>query len=78
MINTVVTPGSTTVQWSYCDAFASSAMSIYANASSWHPGGINVLFADGSVKAVKPTISQYIWWALGTVANGEVVSADQY
>jgi len=45
---------------------------------SFHPGGVNTLFGDGSVKFVKNTISQLTWWALGTKAGGEVISADQY
>ncbi len=47
-------------------------------ASSYHPGGVNVMFADGSVKFIKSTISRSTWWALGTRAGGEVVSADSY
>jgi prepilin-type N-terminal cleavage/methylation domain-containing protein/prepilin-type processing-associated H-X9-DG protein len=46
--------------------------------SSQHPGGINVAFADGSVRFVKNTISTTTWWALNTIKNGEVVSADSY
>ena len=34
--------------------------------------------ADGSVKFVKDTINRMTWWALGTKAGGEVVSADAY
>jgi prepilin-type N-terminal cleavage/methylation domain-containing protein/prepilin-type processing-associated H-X9-DG protein len=49
-----------------------------ATASSRHPGGVNVLMADGSVKFIKSTVSNVTWWALGTAANGEVVSADSY
>jgi prepilin-type N-terminal cleavage/methylation domain-containing protein/prepilin-type processing-associated H-X9-DG protein len=78
MVITVVVPNSTTSLWSYCDLFSSSSVDVYANAQSYHPSGVNVLFTDGSVKSVKGTIAQYIWWALGTVAGGEVVSADQY
>ncbi len=48
------------------------------SASSRHPGGVNVLFADGSVKFIKDSVSPNIWWALGTRAGGEVVSADSY
>jgi prepilin-type N-terminal cleavage/methylation domain-containing protein/prepilin-type processing-associated H-X9-DG protein len=77
-MTTIVVPNSTTSTWAYCDVYNSSTMGLYANADSYHPGGVNTLFCDGSVKAIKNTISQYIWWALGTVANGEVVSADQY
>jgi len=47
-------------------------------ASSNHPGGVNTLFGDGSVKYIKNTISPVTWRALGTVAGGEVISADSY
>jgi prepilin-type N-terminal cleavage/methylation domain-containing protein/prepilin-type processing-associated H-X9-DG protein len=46
--------------------------------SSNHPGGVNVGFADGSVKFIKDTINLPVWWALGTRAGGEILSADQY
>jgi prepilin-type N-terminal cleavage/methylation domain-containing protein/prepilin-type processing-associated H-X9-DG protein len=46
--------------------------------SSNHPGGVNVLFGDGSVKFIKSTISLPTWRALGTRDGGEVVSADSY
>jgi prepilin-type processing-associated H-X9-DG protein len=46
--------------------------------SSMHPGGVNVVFTDGSVHFVKSTISYLTWWALATRAGGEVISADQY
>jgi prepilin-type N-terminal cleavage/methylation domain-containing protein/prepilin-type processing-associated H-X9-DG protein len=45
--------------------------------SSRHPGGVNVVFADGSVHFLKSTVSVPIWWALATRAGGEVISADQ-
>jgi prepilin-type processing-associated H-X9-DG protein len=76
--NSVVTPNSTTSPWGYCDNAPSSSHGVYDNAASYHPAGVNSLFADGSVKCIKSTIGQTIWWAIGTVANGEVVSADQY
>jgi prepilin-type N-terminal cleavage/methylation domain-containing protein len=47
-------------------------------ASSRHPDIVNVALADGSVRPVKSTIGLSVWWALGTRAGGEVVSADQY
>jgi len=49
-----------------------------ANASSLHPGGVNVAMTDGSVRFVKDTINQGTWAALGTRAGGEVLSADSY
>jgi prepilin-type processing-associated H-X9-DG protein len=47
-------------------------------ASSYHPGGVNTLFADGSVKFVKSSVSPVTWRNLGTIAGGEVVSSDAY
>jgi prepilin-type N-terminal cleavage/methylation domain-containing protein/prepilin-type processing-associated H-X9-DG protein len=45
---------------------------------SRHPGGANMLFADGSVHFIKATISRAIYAALGSRAGNEVVSADSY
>ena len=50
----------------------------YQNANSNHPGGANFLFADGSVHFLKSSISIKTYWALGTKANGEVISSDSY
>jgi len=47
-------------------------------ASSYHPGGVNAAFMDGSVKFIKSTINGKTWGALATPAGGEVVSADSY
>jgi prepilin-type processing-associated H-X9-DG protein len=47
-------------------------------ARSYHPGGVNALFADGSVKFIKSTIDGNTWRALGTINGGEVLSADAY
>jgi prepilin-type N-terminal cleavage/methylation domain-containing protein/prepilin-type processing-associated H-X9-DG protein len=47
-------------------------------ARSYHPGGVNVLFGDGSVHFVKSTINWMTWRALGTIGSGEVVSSDAY
>ena len=40
---------------------------------SFHPGGVQSLLADGSVRFVPQTIAGSVWRALGTVAGGEVV-----
>jgi prepilin-type N-terminal cleavage/methylation domain-containing protein/prepilin-type processing-associated H-X9-DG protein len=47
-------------------------------ASSRHPGGVNVAFADGSVRFVKSSVGYSPWYAIATVNGGEVVSADAY
>jgi prepilin-type N-terminal cleavage/methylation domain-containing protein/prepilin-type processing-associated H-X9-DG protein len=77
-ITTIVVPNSATSPWGYCDSCSCSSLGVFINADSYHPAGVNTLFTDGSVKCIKNTIGQNIWMALGTVANGEVVSADQY
>jgi prepilin-type N-terminal cleavage/methylation domain-containing protein/prepilin-type processing-associated H-X9-DG protein len=48
------------------------------NLSSRHPGGANVLLADGSVKFLKDSVNMRTLWALGTRAAGEIVSADSF
>ena len=47
-------------------------------ASSRHPGMVNVLMCDGSVTGIKSSIAPATWWALGTMAGGEVISADAF
>ena len=47
-------------------------------ARSYHPGGVNALFADGGVRFVKSTIAGATWRALGSVQGAEVVSADGF
>jgi prepilin-type N-terminal cleavage/methylation domain-containing protein/prepilin-type processing-associated H-X9-DG protein len=47
-------------------------------ADSYHPGGVNCLLADGSVKFIKNSVNGLAWRALGTIAGGEVISADAY
>jgi prepilin-type processing-associated H-X9-DG protein len=46
--------------------------------ASNHPGGVNICFADGSVRFIKNTIGLQAWWAIGTVNGSELVSSDQY
>ena len=45
---------------------------------SMHPGGANMLFADGSVHFLKSSINPIPWRALATRAYGEVISSDSY
>jgi hypothetical protein len=39
---------------------------------------VNVVLCDGSVRGVGNSISPPTWWALGTMAGGEVISSDSY
>jgi prepilin-type N-terminal cleavage/methylation domain-containing protein/prepilin-type processing-associated H-X9-DG protein len=50
----------------------------YAGARSRHPGGLNVLLGDGSVRFIKDSINMPTWMGLNTMASGEVISSDQY
>jgi prepilin-type N-terminal cleavage/methylation domain-containing protein/prepilin-type processing-associated H-X9-DG protein len=45
---------------------------------SYHPGGANCLFGDGSVKFMKDTTNVVVLRSLVTLSGGEVVSADQF
>jgi prepilin-type N-terminal cleavage/methylation domain-containing protein/prepilin-type processing-associated H-X9-DG protein len=40
--------------------------------SSRHPGGVNLLLGDGSVRFIRDSIDIYVWRALGSRAGGEV------
>ncbi len=48
----------------------------WMGARSLHPGGVNVLLGDGSVRFVKNAVDLATWRALSTKAGGEVISAD--
>jgi len=47
-------------------------------ARSYHSGGANAAFCDGSVRFFKDSISLNTWRALGSRSGGEVVSSDSY
>jgi prepilin-type N-terminal cleavage/methylation domain-containing protein/prepilin-type processing-associated H-X9-DG protein len=78
LFNTVATPNAYNDTWAYCGRDGSGTMASFSNSDSYHPGGVNVLIADGSVRFIKDTINQLTWWALGTMAGGEVQSSDSY
>jgi prepilin-type N-terminal cleavage/methylation domain-containing protein/prepilin-type processing-associated H-X9-DG protein len=77
MFNTVLTPNSQQYPWAFC-ATAAIGDAEFATANSNHPGGVNTLMGDGSVRFIKNSINSATWWALGTRADGEVISADSY
>ncbi len=84
MFNTIVPPSSTQFQWRACRygcntcGVVSADHSNITNSNSYHPGGANVMMADGHVQFVKGTASMQVWWSLGTRAGGEVISSDAY
>ncbi len=79
MFTTIVPPNSKQYNFGACKSGGGGADDAeIANANSNHPGGVNTLMGDGSVRFIKDSIAWNIWWGLGTKAGGEVVSADQY
>jgi len=60
-----------------CTTTTATAGPTYA-ARSRHPGGLNAVMCDGSVKFFKNTINLFTWRALSTSQGGEIVSSDAY
>jgi prepilin-type processing-associated H-X9-DG protein len=58
-----------------CYFSGSTASKTYTmvGASSYHSGGVNTGFLDGSVRFIKESISPNTWWAVSTTAGGEVI-----
>ncbi|GAC1473722.1 MAG: DUF1559 domain-containing protein [Isosphaeraceae bacterium] len=76
MFNTIATPNQYR-SFSNCSRTSTSRSDI-SNSDSYHSGGANVTMGDGSVRFIKDSINPITWYALGTRALGEVVSADSY
>src|SRR5262249_20770039 len=47
-------------------------------ARSYHPGGVNVAFADGSVRFVGDAIGLETWKKIGTRSGGEVLGGGEF
>jgi prepilin-type N-terminal cleavage/methylation domain-containing protein/prepilin-type processing-associated H-X9-DG protein len=73
--NHTMTPNTT---WWDCGINGGNFTTAHIAARSYHPGGVNVGFADGSVHFIKNTVNIVSWRAVGTRAGGEVLSADSY
>jgi prepilin-type N-terminal cleavage/methylation domain-containing protein/prepilin-type processing-associated H-X9-DG protein len=50
----------------------------FAYSGSYHPGGCHFAFLDGSVRWVKGSTSQPIWYALTTRDGKEVIASDSF
>ena len=55
-----------------------SDMAVQLPPSSWHPGGVNLLMGDGTVRFIKDSIALTVWRGLSTRDGGEVVSSSDY
>lgn len=64
------------VDWTNQQEGKSATVPTYAavTARSYHPGVVNVLMLDGSVKPVAETVELQVWRALATRAGGEATS----
>lgn len=45
---------------------------------SMHPGGVHVGFCDGSVRFIKNSVSNFVWFAILVKRDAVVLSSDQY
>ena len=45
---------------------------------SLHPGGVNTGFGDGSVKFIKNTVTQRVWFSLLARQDGTILGATDY
>ncbi|CAN5892508.1 DUF1559 domain-containing protein [soil metagenome] len=61
-----------------CVPAAGGTQRTFAGAKSRHPGGVNALFGDGSVRFLKSTVNPTTWLALNTIRGDEVISAGDY
>lgn len=66
--NHIFTPNSQTPD---CASASLGGGSGAFSARSLHPGGVNVLFADGDCRFISETVDLRVWRAVGTRAGGE-------
>ncbi|WP_165067169.1 DUF1559 family PulG-like putative transporter [Paludisphaera rhizosphaerae] len=81
LFSPILPPNARVKTWGSCRndcAACGTDGSQIVNSSSMHSGGANVCLGDGSVKFIKDSTNQTVWWALGTRAGEEVISADSY
>ena len=67
--------GSTATQRYNC-GLAPQFNTSHIAASSYHPGGANVLFADSSTRYVNDDVDFDVWQAVGSRAGGETLTLD--
>jgi prepilin-type N-terminal cleavage/methylation domain-containing protein/prepilin-type processing-associated H-X9-DG protein len=76
----IILPAYGSAPWDLDTIDESNGGPVYAaiTADSYHPGGVNILQGDGSVRFIKDSINGSAWRAMGTIAGGEVISADSF
>ncbi len=84
MMNFIQVPNDTQYPFGTCTILGDGADggaddSAFCGPESYHPGGANILFCDGSVRFVKSSVNRTaVMWSLATRNGGEVISSDQY
>jgi len=85
MMNFIQVPNDSIAPFGFCSLNGTESAgggpddAAFAGPSSFHPGGCNTLFCDGSVRFIKSAVNRTgVWWGLATRSGGEVLSADQY
>ena len=73
--NHTMTPNN---KWWDCGMNGGNFVQAHLAARSYHSGGVNAGFTDGSVRFVKDSVNLVTWRAVGTRAGNEVVSSDSY
>ena len=61
-----------------CDNNTSYTESQVITASSYHQGGVNAVFVDGSGRFISDSIDKYVYRALGTIKNSEAVTSGSF
>jgi prepilin-type N-terminal cleavage/methylation domain-containing protein/prepilin-type processing-associated H-X9-DG protein len=76
----VILPGYGSYSWDLVTIDEDQGGPVFASidADSYHPGGVNGLMGDGSVRFFKNSISGPVWRALSSIGGGEVISSDSY
>ena len=59
-----------------CVGIGESHQLEHVAARSLHPGGVNVVFADGHIEFYGDEVDLVVWQALSTIAGGEIISED--
>ena len=78
--NVVYNSGGTDYDVDYVAAGETSVGDTYAavTSRSYHKGGVNAVFMDGSVHFIRNSVSIATWRALSTRAGGEVVASEGF
>jgi prepilin-type N-terminal cleavage/methylation domain-containing protein/prepilin-type processing-associated H-X9-DG protein len=76
--NNKYSPTNEGVPWPTTIATAGNQAGQNEEPYSYHPGGVNALYGDGSVRFIKDSINLVAFRSILTLAGGETVSSDQY